>query len=73
MNQIVPTTGSLVEAKVIGTPGTFRVIENPFGSQGPATREGHVWLRETGLHICKGYEPFVIEWAIDDLRVVEQA
>lgn len=60
--------GSLVEADVIGTPGTFRVIEAPF-----APREGHTWIRETGLHICKGYEPFVIDWPIDQIRVVEGA
>ena len=68
-----PTVGSLVEAPGIGCLGTFRVIENPFGSKGPATRKGHVWLRETGLHVCKGYEPFVTEWPSDNLRVVEQA
>ena len=68
-----PTVGSLVEAPVVGCAGTFRVIENPFGSVGPPTREGHVWLRETGLHVCKGHEPFVIEWPIDKIHVVEQA
>ena len=59
-----PTIGSLVEADVIGTPGTFRVVE------GPRTPEpGMLWIRETGLHL-KGQEPFLIEWPADELREV---
>ena len=62
------TINSIVEADVIGKPGTFRVIE---GHRAPES--GKVWIRETGLHICKGYEPFVIEWPVEKLRIVEQA
>ena len=61
-----PAIGALVEADVIGTAGTFRVIE---GHREPEA--GKVWIRETGLHLVAGYEPFVIEWAVDSLRVVE--
>lgn len=57
--------GSLVEAEVIGTPGTFRVIEGHRPAQA-----GMVWLRETGLHVVAGYEPFVIEWAARECREV---
>ena len=63
-----PLIGSLVETEVIGTPGTFRVIR---GHRAPES--GKVWIRETGLHIRKGYEPFVIEWPIEKLSIVEQA
>ena len=66
-----PTVGSLVEAPVIGCAGTFRVIECPHSDH--KTDPRFVWLRETGMHICKGYEPFVIEWPINDIQVVEQA
>jgi hypothetical protein len=68
-----PTVGSLVEASVPGCAGTFRVIKNPLRNKGIETREGHVWLRETGLGIPVGFMPFVTEWPIDELRVVEQA
>jgi len=68
-----PTVGSLVEAPVIGCAGTFRVIRNPLRHKGIETREGHVWLRETGLGIPEGFMPFVTEWPIDDIHVVEQA
>lgn len=68
-----PTVGSLVEAPVIGCAGTFRVIRNPLRHKGVETREGHVWLRETGLGIPEGFMPFITEWPIDDLHVVEQA
>ena len=55
-------------------PAVERRANGPAGvAHGRATSEGHVWLRETGLHICKGYEPFVIEWPIDKIHVVEQA
>ncbi len=60
-----PTLGSLVEADVIGTRGTFRVIE---GQRAP--ERGQVWIRETGLGVDLS-DPFVIEWAIAELRVVE--
>jgi len=58
--------GQLVEAPVVGCAGTFRVIQGAYEPEA-----GKVWLRECGLHITKGYEPFVIEWPIEDLRVVE--
>ncbi|HIF23206.1 MAG TPA: hypothetical protein EYQ27_15210 [Gemmatimonadetes bacterium] len=71
MTDITPTLGSIVEAPVLGTYGTFRVIESPLAHR--ETLPSHVWLRETGLHICKGYEPFVTECPADDIRVVERA
>lgn len=64
MAQLLPV-GSLVEADVVGTPGTFRVIE---GHREPEA--GSVWIRETGLHL-RGQEPFVIEWLVERIRLVE--
>lgn len=61
-----PKVGSLVEAPVIGTLGTMRVIEGPWPAQ-----PGHVWLRETGLTLPKG-EPFVVEWSVTELRIVAE-
>ena len=66
MIDTLPTIGSLVEAPVIGCAGTFRVIEGP-----RAPQTGMVWIRETGLHLVAGYEPFVIEWPIDNLRALD--
>ena len=60
-----PEQGQLVEADVIGTPGTFRVIA---GHREP--QAGLVWIRETGLHLRAGSEPFVIEWPVEKLRLV---
>tara|TARA_R110000822_G_scaffold120633_4_gene254156 strand:- start:2528 stop:2734 length:207 start_codon:yes stop_codon:yes gene_type:complete len=59
--------GALVEADVIGTPGTFRTIE---GHRAPEA--GKVWIRETGLHLRAGVEAFVIEWPIVELREVSR-
>lgn len=57
--------GALVEAlDVIGCSGCFRVIE---GHRAP--QPGKVWIRETGLRVVG--QPFVIEWPIEKIRVVE--
>ena len=58
------TVGTLVEADILGTPGTFRVVEGPFAAQ-----DGEVWIRETGLH-QKGQEPFLIAWPADKCRAI---
>jgi len=66
---VEPKLGSLVEAPVIGTPGTFRVTDLD------GLADGEVWIRETGLHLGgapEGYEPFVISWPVAELRVVAQ-
>ena len=60
-----PPIGSLVEAEVLGTKGTFRVIQGH-----RAAETGKVWIRETGLHLRKGYEPFVTEWPIEKVYVI---
>lgn len=59
--------GTLIEADVIGTRGTFRVIEGH-----RVAEAGKTWIRETGLHLTRGVEPFVIEWPTDEIRVVAQ-